>query len=54
MNVYIYMCMYIYIFIYNRNRINKTTIINTTLSFIFPQFLSTILMLSKILVFIKI
>ena len=33
---------------YNRNRINKTTIIYTTLSFMFPQFSSIILMLSKI------
>ena len=53
MYIYIYVCIYINIYIYNINGINKTTIIYTTLSFMFPQFSSIILMLSKIFLFIR-
>ena len=47
MYIYIYIYVYIYIHIYNGNRINKATIIYATLSFMFPQFSSIILMLPK-------
>ena len=52
--IYIYTHTHIYIYIYNRNRINKTTVIYTTLSFMFLQFSSIIVMLSKIFLYIKI
>ena len=35
-----HMYMFTYIHTYNRNRINKTTIFYTTLSFMFPEFSS--------------
>ena len=51
---YIYTHTHTHIYIYNRNRINKTTVIYTTLSFMFLQFSSIIVMLSKIFLYIKI